>query len=36
MAVLHPNPSYNQMCYKGTALYLSEVGIKTHHVKLLP
>ena len=23
MAVLHPNPSYNEMCYKGTALYLT-------------
>ena len=22
MTVLYPNPCYNQMCYKGTALYL--------------
>ena len=23
MTVLHPNPCYNEVCYKGTALYLS-------------
>ena len=23
MSVLHPNSCYNEVCYKGTALYLS-------------
>ena len=26
--MLYPNPCYNEMCYKGTALYLSTIYIQ--------
>ena len=27
MTVLYPNPCYNEVCYKGTALYVLITGI---------
>ena len=31
MTMLYPNPCYNEVCYKGTALYLGLVSVGNNY-----